>query len=430
MRELIACSSVALTLGLAIGRPRVSERWRIGPATAALAGLGCLLLSGIVRPDDFASAFALLWRPFVTILSIMVATAAARRVGVIDTLATWVFARRDLSLRRLYRRVFVLSAVVAAMLNNDAAVLLLTPLILSQVRRRHPERSDLLLPFACAVFMAAGVAPLMVSNPINMIVASYAGLNFNAYAVVMLPIAVAGGLLAFVLLRWLFRAELMRESSPRAPSVGAPGGFEPCLPVFAGRGTQVLMLGVLLATLGSYPVVATLNGSATWAVAATGAALALAIGCHHERSTPHEVLTRGVSWSVLAFLPAVFMLAMGLRNVGLVGRLGSIYEGASLWTIGSLAALGSAVLNNHPMAMMNMLALDGLSTAGPREYLAVLIGGDLGPRLLPMGSLAGLLWLDSCRRLGLDITVAEFVTVGAVLTLPTGAVSLLLLSLM
>jgi arsenical pump membrane protein len=59
--------------------------------------------------------------------------------------------------------------------------------------------------------------------------------------------------------------------------------------------------------------------------------------------------------------------------------------------------------------------------------LAALIGGDLGPRLLPMGSLAGLLLLDLLRRQGVHITASQFIVVGLVLTLPTLILSLLLL---
>jgi arsenical pump membrane protein len=419
MRELIACSSFALTVTLAIGRPHIGRRWQVGPASASLLGVFCLVTAGIVHPADIGSAAVILWRPFVTILSIMITTAAAQRLGVLDCLAKMMFTRADLPVDRLFLRVFVLSVATAALLNNDAAVLLLTPLVLALVRDRYPRQPRLLVPFAFGVFMAAGVAPFVVSNPMNMIVASYAGLNFNTYAASMLPISLVGWVLAFVLLRRLFTVDLATDlgssavQSPRSVSL---------------NGQQRLMLGLLVLVLGSYPIVASIDGSAIWIVSAVGAAAALGVVCWRGQTTPADVLARGVAWNILVFLPAVFILAVGLRNVGLVDFLRSVYEGVGFGVIGATAALGSAGLNNHPMAMMNMLALGGLPDVGHREYLAALIGGDLGPRLLPMGSLAGLLWLESCRRLGVEISLGQFVRVGLLLTVPTLAISLLMLS--
>ena len=131
---------------------------------------------------------------------------------------------------------------------------------------------------------------------------------------------------------------------------------------------------------------------------------------------------------ILIFLLAVFVLAIGLRNVGFVGYLSSMYADAGIGLVGTTAALGSAVLNNHPMAIINLLALNATPNAGHREMLAALIGGDLGPRLLPVGSLAGLLWLESCRRQGLEISLRRFVGVGFAVTIPTLAASLVILS--
>ncbi len=96
--------------------------------------------------------------------------------------------------------------------------------------------------------------------------------------------------------------------------------------------------------------------------------------------------------------------------------------------IGIMSALGSAVLNNHPMANLNMLALvPSGATADPRSVLGALVGGDLGPRLFPMGSLAGLLWLEMLRRSGVVVSVRKFVFVGAVSTVPALIACLLLL---
>ena len=57
------------------------------------------------------------------------------------------------------------------------------------------------------------------------------------------------------------------------------------------------------------------------------------------------------------------------------------------------SAIGSAVLNNHPMSHLNMMALKDAAPGDARAVFVALVGGDLGPRLLPTGSLAGLLLL-------------------------------------
>jgi arsenical pump membrane protein len=76
------------------------------------------------------------------------------------------------------------------------------------------------------------------------------------------------------------------------------------------------------------------------------------------------------------------------------------------------------------MALVHSLALAG---APDRLVYAALVGGDLGPRLLPMGSLAGLLWLHALRAREVTVSLATFVRVGAIVTLPSLAVSLLVL---
>jgi len=418
VHTLLACSTFALAVSLAVGRPRLGASFQFGPATSALAGALLLLTAGTVGASDLVTTATTLWRPLVTILSIMLTTAAASRVGVIDGLAHIVFRRCDASPRTLFAAVFALSLATASVLNNDAAVLLLTPLVIAFVKTRYPGQSRLVVPFAFAVFMAAGVAPFVVSNPMNVIVASYAGLDFNGYTARMLPISLLGSLISFLLLRRLFARELTQpprnvvaRSGPRGLSVA-----------------QKWMLALLVGVIGSYPIVASIDGSTIWIVSATGAALALLLTRYRGQTSPWDVLRRDVAWEILVFLPAMFVLAIGLRNVGLVDYLTTWYADAGVGLIGVTSALGSAALNNHPMALVNTLALGARPDADARTFLAALIGGDLGPRLLPIGSLAGLIWLESCRRRGVEIPLRQFVTVGATLTIPTLVASLTLLT--
>lgn len=418
MHTLLACSTFALTVSLAVGRPRVGANFRLGPASSAVMGALLLLSAGTVGAGDVAAMAETLWRPLITILSIMLTTAAASRVGVIDALVHIAFSRRDVSTRRLFAKVFALSLATASILNNDAAVLLLTPLVITLISTRYPTQPQLAVPFAFAVFMAAGVAPFVVSNPMNIIVASYAGLDFNAYTARMLPISLVGSLISFWLLRRLFAKDLAEEARDVGPEIS----------VSRLTAVQKWMLALLLGVIGSYPVVASVDGSAIWVVSAVGAVLALLLTRRDERTSPLEVLRRDVAWDILIFLPAMFILAIGLRNVGLVEYLTTWYAHASIGLVGATAAFGSAVLNNHPMALVNILALGARPEADGGVFLAALIGGDLGPRLLPIGSLAGLIWLELCRRRGVDIPLRQFVTIGFTLTIPTLVASLILLA--
>src|SRR5262249_19481620 len=127
------------------------------------------------------------------------------------------------------------------------------------------------------------------------------------------------------------------------------------------------------------------------------------------------------------FLWGVFAIVTALRHVGVTAHLAAFYQmtsgPAQIAVVGATSALGSALVNNHPMSILNMLALG----TNHRALLAALVGGDLGPRLLPMGSLAGLLWMDLMRRNGAPVALGRFVKLGALVLLPTLLLSLLLI---
>jgi arsenical pump membrane protein len=168
-----------------------------------------------------------------------------------------------------------------------------------------------------------------------------------------------------------------------------------------------------------------------WLVAFGGAFAGVQVCRRQQVAEPKELL-RAVDWDVLVFLLGVYIMAQGLKISGVVGTLTALYSGPAAGTsrvllIGLTSAAGSALLNNHPMAILNALALTDVPGVEHRDVLSALIGGDLGPRLLPIGSLAGLLWLRALAKDGVEVKLRQFVRVGAALTLPALLVSLVVL---
>src|SRR5262245_4567462 len=127
-----------------------------------------MLLLGAVSVGEVVTAFRDLWRPFVGIAAIMITAATAEKAGILDRVAALIERGTRGSVGKAFLIVFALSAATAMLFNNDAAVLLLTPAVVALVKRRYPVRPYLVVPFAFAVFMAAGVAPFVISNPMNM----------------------------------------------------------------------------------------------------------------------------------------------------------------------------------------------------------------------------------------------------------------------
>jgi arsenical pump membrane protein len=419
--QAVAYTTLALTVTLAVSRPRIGLRLRFSPGLAALLGVLVLFSTRLLTIDDLLTSARIQWRPLLSLTCIMVMTGVVQEVGTFDRLAIRVesFARAT-STTHAFTLVFLVSIVTPSLLNNDSAILLLTPLVVALTRRLYPGRPRVTEAFAFAVFLAPGVAPLVVSNPMNMIVAEYAGIGFNSYARVMVPISIGGALVTYLVLRLCFR-RILATTSAAATAVVVPPAHR------AERPTLALLLIVFAA----YPITAALGGQ-IWMVTLAGAVLSLTLARRFEVATLPR-LWGHISFDILLFLWGVFLVVMGLRHVGVIARLAMLYHaapagsGLQIGVIGVSSAVGSALVDNHPMSILNMLALGARGNS--RQLLAALVGGDIGPRLLPVGSLAGLLWTDLLRRADVRIPVSRFIKLGTIVLIPTLALSLVLLSI-
>ncbi len=417
MRQFTAYSTFAVIIWLFLAQPQVNGRWRLSPALAAAGGVCVFLVMGILSLPDLVEAGSILFYPLVTIASIMMLGTVSERLGVLDWLATFAERGTNGDTARLYRRIFISAAISSAILNNDTTILILTPLVIALVRRRYPNRPNLTLPFALAVFMAAGVAPLMVSNPINMVVASAAKINFNDYVLIMFPVALGVWIVSFLVLRFIYRRELTLETTSDSISTRS-------VSMDAGSWQMVILL---IAVIASYPLMAYFNGP-VWLVALVGAILACLLARRHIATATTTLVRQGVSWETLAFLIGVFLVGAGMRNIGIVEYFAQLYAKTGIVAIGIFSAFGSALMNNHPMAILNFLALGGVD-ANKFEIMAALIGGDLGPRFLPTGSLAGFMWVGILERVGVHISIGQFFRIGAMVTIPTLLVAIAILNL-
>jgi len=253
------------------------------------------------------------------------------------------------------------------------------------------------------------VARVSDENLTNLLVVDRLRLPFWPFAWTMaIPnaVAVAANIALFL---WLFRDRLQKTLVPPA-ALAITGFHDP----FFRRSLAVLGLvlaGLFLSGLGARPL---------WPVALAGA-LVLLCAARAAGVPVAGAVMREVPWSLFPFVWGMAAIVRGVEHAGLTTELARFVLGHSGGSVGDLvaaggiSALGANLFNNIPMTLVML----GVLAGGARPELgglvaATLIGVNIGPALIPVGSLATILWLAIVRRRGIDVPVLQYLRISAV----------------
>jgi Na+/H+ antiporter NhaD/arsenite permease-like protein len=140
----------------------------------------------------------------------MIVVANLRLSDFFTLVSAWVVEHAHRPIVLLAAIVFV-SGFFSAFFVNDTMCLVLTPLVLEITRRlrRNP------VPYLLAVAMAANIGSVatITGNPQNMMIGSFSGIGYRAFAAALAPIAAAGLVALFALLSFVYRREFRQETA-------------------------------------------------------------------------------------------------------------------------------------------------------------------------------------------------------------------------
>ena len=405
-------------LSLILLRPR-----RIPEYVWAAGGALLLVLTRLVPVPQALASVREGANVYLFLAGMMLLSEVARLHGVFDWLAALAMLHARGSRLRLFSLIYAVGILVTALLSNDATAVVLTPAVLTVVRRagaRRGRMSPLPYLFACAFVANAASFVLPISNPANLVVFDGHLPSLTAWLhTFLLPAAVAIGA-TFGLLYWHHRRDLTGTIDD---------GIVPA-PLNA-QGKRAA-LGILLAA-----GILLLTSAAGRPLGPPTCAAAILVLLWASAPNFRGILTaaREISWGVLPLVAGLFVLVGALEHAGALPlavaalhRLATWSPTASATSAAFGVGLSANLLNNLPVGLIGAAATQAAG-ASFLIHAAVLLGIDLGPNLSVTGSLATILWLIALRREKIDVSGWRFLRAGIFILPPVLLLAVLALVL-
>jgi arsenical pump membrane protein len=396
--HLLLSLIVALSILLMLLRPRgIPEVYWIATGATLLIALHLIPLAlagkAILQGLDV----------YLFLIGMMLLSELAREHGVFDWLSGVAVHSARGSCVRLFTLVYAIGTLVTIFMSNDATAVVLTPAILTAIRKAKVEPLPYL--FACALIANAASFVLPISNPANLVVFHTGMPPLGQWMLSFAAPSILSIVTTYVVMRVIFRKELTVciESDVETSPLPANGKL-----VLAGL---ALMIAVLLTAsaldkdLGLPTCLAALVITAVVSIKA--------------RSNPIR-LAREISWGTLILVAGLFILVDAVESIGALNitqhwlhQAEALPPAAGALVTGFVVGIANNLVNNLPLGLIAGATMQAAHVQGLIAN-AILIGVDLGPNLSITGSLATILWLLALRKEKLDISFGRFLKVGAI----------------
>ena len=425
-----------LTVTFVMWRPR-----GINEAVPATIGAALVFMTGSVSVSDLGQITETISGAAITIMATIVMAIVLESFGFFTWTAELLANRAKGSGIKLFWYVNLLCFLMTLFVNNDGSILITTPILLILLKNmglKHHQQIPYLL--SGALIATASSAPIGVSNIVNLIALKIVHMDLYMHTAMMFVPATTGLLFLVFLLFLIFYKKLPKVVPTHVSGITTksyhPLKHQTSNPLSKENTSFMLkiLLFVLLVRIGLF--VASYFGIPVSVAAVIGSAALLGWRWWYLKINPIDMLKK-TPWYIIIFAFSMYVVVYGLHNIGLTTWLiqvmdpmvsGSLLNASVL--MGALLSVLSNIFNNHPALMVGTLTLMnmGLDPLTLKiSYLANVIGSDMGSLLLPMGTLATIMWMHIVKDGGIKITWRQYMKVTFVVIPPATLLTLVLL---
>lgn len=341
---------------------------------------------------------------YLFLTGMMLLSELAKEYGVFAWMADWAVKSAKRSSTRLFALIFAVGVLVTIFMSNDATAVILTPAVLTAVRRAKAPPLPYL--FSCALVANAASFVLPISNPANLVVFNSTMPPLLRWLAMFSVPSVVAIVITYILLRLYFDKEMSVPCDGSASEVRLSGMGKVSLFGIVAVAIVLLTASALEINLGMPTFLASTAVSAIVVV--------------RSRSNPIR-LVREISWSILPLVAALFVIVEAVKSAGAMRLLHNMFENSlhlpqsrAALALGIAVGLGTDIVNNLPLGLITGATLRTIPLQ-PMLARVILIAIDLGPNLSITGSLATILWLTAIRREGLDVSGWQFFKIGVII---------------
>jgi arsenical pump membrane protein len=397
---------VAVSIALMLTRPRgIPEVWWIS------GGALLLIVLRLVPLKLAGQAIAKGSDVYLFLIGMMLLSELAREQGVFDWVASVAVRGARGSCSRLFLLVYGVGTLVTIFMSNDATAVVLTPAILTAVRKG--KVSPLPYLFVCALIANAASFVLPISNPANLVVFHTGMPPLGTWLADFGIPSLFSILVTFFVMRLMFREDLRKSIDCEIEDTKLCGNGKLVLAGLALMIAVLLTASALKKDLGLPTCLAALVITAVVSIKA--------------KSNPTK-LAREISWSTLLLVAGLFVMVDAVESQGALNLTqqwlawaSHLGQNVGALVVGFVVGVANNIVNNLPLGLIAGGTIQAAHANGLIAN-AVLIGVDLGPNLSVTGSLATILWLLALRKdsgndegaESLDLSFWKFLKVGAV----------------